>query len=112
MDIRFHLGWMPAVELLDEEAAKLYVENPVAGALYTRVDVQIEMRSQIFEIMESCDTGGYIDRLANYERSLYFLPFTDEIVQKRWYEDLGLVGKNPTWRSYLVTKVVHGVTLL
>jgi hypothetical protein len=110
MDIRFHLGWKPEVQLLDETAAKLYVENPYDGTFYTRVDVQVEMACTMMEMMGR-DVGCYINQLNNYERNLYFVPFTEELTVKSWREDLGMVGNIPHWRSYTVIKVQHGVML-
>jgi hypothetical protein len=110
MDIRFHLGWEPAVQILDEVAAKLYVDNPVADTLYTRVDVQVSMEGMSIKMMGH-EAGCYVDTLSNYERNLYFLPFTEELTVRSWREDLGLVGKNPHWRAYVVNKVVHGISL-
>jgi len=98
MDIRFHLGWDSKITFLDEEASKRYVEEPDDGTFYTRVDIQ-------------CTTQSNIERLCNYERNLYFIPFNKEIIVKEWVEDLGILGKNHHSRSFVVNKVVHGVML-
>jgi len=111
MDVRFYLGSTPSVQLLDEKTSRLYVDDPIPDTSYTRVDVRVIMQHATIQ-MVGREVGCYTETLHDYERSLYFLPFIEEVVTNDWREDIDWIGKNTHWRLYNVVKVVHGVTLL